>query len=381
MKICKSVQSGLLCFLAVTTLMGCYAGEKTLVPKPPYVPKEIEESYILKFEPKVDIVFVVDDSGSMSSHQRTLADNLNLFTSAMEKNEFLDYHIGVMSTSAQTSYSSSNVVPGLLQGQPQFVTRTTDHGLTLLERNIVALGTRGSATEMVFEPLRAGLLANREQINPGFLRSDAFLVIIFVTDAEDQSEGITGFKVYNDLLRLKAGDENKILGYSVLANPKFFGDSCRQDDSRDDPVLIEHFMSYFTNAYDSKVSSGIGPATTNGSGSGGSGGTITNIFSLCDPMYGEKLANIGEDIRYRVSRSIPLPRLPVRGTIRLKYGSQFVDPKWWKYDPTSQSVLLEPGIELVEEEGAQFSVVMDQSNPDETIGVPVDVDQPFKLEE
>ena len=47
-----------------------------------------------------------------------------------------------------------------------------------------------------------------------------------------------------------------------------------------------------------------------------------------------------------------------------------MDPKWWKYDPTSQSLILLPGIELVEEEGAQFSVVLDQSNPNETIGVP-----------
>lgn len=370
MKLCK----GLLSFvfsLSFLFLLGCYAGDKTLVPKPPYEPTEIEESYVLKFEPKVDIVFVVDDSGSMYSHQRTLATNLGLFTSAMEQNKFLDYHIGVMSTSTQSYYGS--IKPGALQGTPQFVTRLTDNGLSLLERNITALGTSGSATERMFDPLYVGLVQKADEYNPGFLRSEAFLVVILVTDAEDQSDLVSGFKVYNDLLRLKTWDENRMLGYAVLAYPSLFGDSCSQD-GWDDPLENAEFMSYFTNAYNSRVGAGL-PSNPNSSPN-----KLTNIFSLCDSMYGQKLANIGEDIRYRVSQVIPLPKLPVRGTIKLKYGSQYVDEKWWKYDPTSQSLILDPDIELVEEEGAQFSVVMDQSNPDETIGVPTEADLPFEVE-
>lgn len=357
-------------FVALGFLAGCYAGDKTLVPKPPYEPVEIEESYVLKFEPKVDIVFVVDDSGSMSTHQRNLTSNLGLFTGAMEQNKFLDYHIGVMSTSTDRW---SNNKPGVLQGAPQFVTRQTPGGLVSLQRSIEALGISGSATERMFDPLFIGLVRDRDSVNPGFLRSEAFLVVIFVTDAEDQSELVSGFKIYNELLRLKAWDDKKLLGYAVLAYPRLFSDSCSQD-GWEDPVKNESFMSYFTNAKDSRVSVGLpSPVGTNNAG-------ITNIFSLCDMQYGQKLANIGEDIRYRVSQQIPLPKLPVRGTIRLKYGTQFVDPKWWKYDPTSQSLILEPGIELSDEEGAQFSVVMDQSNPDETIGVPIGMDLPFEVE-
>lgn len=356
----------------ISSIIGCYASDKTLVPKPPYEPTNISTDYALKFEPKVDIVFVVDDSGSMYTHQRNLSTNLGLFTAAMEQNKFLDYHIGVMSTSTD-SWSWSSVTPGLLQGTPQFVDRDTPQGLVMLQRNVEALGTNGSATEKMFDPLYIGLVQNREKLNPGFLRPEAFLVVIFVTDAEDQSTLTTGFKLFNELMRLKAGDEKKLLGYAVLAYPGFFSDRCSQD-GWEDPVKNEQFMSLFANAYNSRVS-GTPPAPNpNGNM------RVTNIFSLCDTNYGQKLANIGEDIRIRVSQTLPLPRLPVRGTIRLKYGSNYVDSKWYKYDPTTQSILLDPNIELIEEEGAQFSVEMDLSNPDETIGVPVGENLPYSVE-
>lgn len=354
--------------LVTIGVAGCYAGDKTLVPKPPYEPVEIEESYVLKFEPKVDILFVVDDSGSMGSHQRNLSANLGLFTSAMEKNEFLDYHIGVVSTSTNKPQAA-----GVLQGFPQFVSRETDMGLQALSRSIVGLGTSGDYIERMFDPVYLALGPGSDRTNPGFLRSEAFLVVILVTDAEDQSDLISGFRAYDALLRSKGGDESRVLGYGVLAFPTLFGDRCSKDGG-DDPLKNEQFMSFFSNALNSRVSDNTPPPIP------GSRALLTNIFSLCDPDFGQKLANIGEDIRYRVSQRIPLPRLPVRGTVKLKYGSQYVDQKWWKYDPTSQSVLLEPGIELVDEEDAQFSVVMDQSNPDETIGVPTEGDMPFEVE-
>lgn len=337
---------------------GCYSGDQTLVPKPPPERKVIEESYAVKYEPKVDILFVVDDSGSMGSHQKNLAANINLFTSAMEKNQFLDYHVGVVSTSMdKPNYA------GVLRGNPQFITRETDFGIQLLSKNIVDLGTSGDYIEKMADPIYVALGPNSETINPGFLRPEAFLVIILITDAEEQSTLVTSYKAFDTLLRSKGGDENKVLGYGVLSYPDLFGDRCSSDGDGK-PIVNEMFMSLFSNAHDSKVSDNTPPPLP------GSRNVLTNIFSLCDANYGQKLANIGEDIRIRVSQTLPLPRLPVRGTLKLKYGTQFVDSKWWKYDPTAQNVILLPGIELEEEEGAQFSVVLDQSNPNETIGVP-----------
>lgn len=337
---------------------GCYSGDQTLVPKPPPERKVIMEKYAVKYEPKVDILFVVDDSGSMGSHHRNLATNIDLFTNAMEKNKFLDYHIGVVSTS-----TDKPALAGVLRGQPNFVTRTTDMGTQLIAKNIVDLGTSGDYIERMADPIYMALGPGSDTLNPGFLRSEAFLVVILITDAEDQSDMVTSYKVYDTLLRAKAGDENKVLGYGVLSYPDLFGDRCSSDGDGK-PVINEMFMSLFSNAHNSKVSDNTPPPLPS------SRNVLTNIFSLCDANYGQKLANIGEDIRIRVSQTLPLPRLPVRGTLKLMYGSNFVDSKWYKYDPTTQSVLLLPGIELVEEEGAQFSVALDQSNPDDTIGVP-----------
>lgn len=346
-------------------LTACYNGEKTLIPKQPFVPLEVEEGYNLVFQPKVDILFLVDDSGSMYSAQSQLAQNISLFTRAMEKNEFLDYHIGVITTSVGPAYSRQS---GQLQGNPKFITRSTVNGLNLLERNIKGLGTNGNYIETFFDPIMLAIDPERN-LNPGFFRSDAFLVLIVITDTRDQSTHNSGFYAFNSLVNMKANDVEKVLGYGVFAFPRFFGDTCFQDDG--DPLSLFNFMGWFANAFNTQIAGG------------GSGGfthhqipphfyKLTNVFSLCDSNFGQKLSEIGEDIRIRVSQKIALPVRPVDGTIRLKYGSQEIDKKWWKYDFGTNSIILDPLIELDKNqpEGSQLFVIMDQADIETTIGDP-----------
>jgi hypothetical protein len=345
--------------------VGCYNGDKTLIPKVPFVPLEVEEGFNLVFEPKVDILFLIDDSGSMSSFQDKVAQNMKLFTDQMKKNKFLDYQIGVISTTYELPRQVDK--SGKLQGKPNFVTRNTVDGLTSLEKNIRGLGISGSASEMFFDPLAAAISPSLN-LNPGFIRSDAFFVLIIVSDSYDQSESNSGFKVYDTLVNLKAYDRDKILGYSVLAYPEYFEDNCSREET--EPNNLFEFMGSFTNSLNTQIGGGISfiprdpdvPVAFR---------KLTNVFSLCDPNFGQKLADIGDDIRIRVSQKIPLPVRPVDGTIKLKYGTQVIDEKWWKYDFGTNSIILDPLVELDETQvDAQLFVVMDQSDPLTTIGNP-----------
>ncbi len=352
-------------FFGLMIIAGCYDGDKTLIPRQPYVPLEVEEGYNLVFEPKVDILFLIDNSGSMSQHQKRVADNIDLFATAMGKNKFLDYQIGVISTDHDPSKSNSH--SGKLQGRPNFVTRDMVTGLDDLKSNITGLRTSGSAREMFFDPLMYAI-STSQNLNPDFMRPEAFFALIIVSDSYDQSRETSGFKVLDTLVRQKAYDTDRVLGYAVLAYPEYFGQPCNREEKP--PENLFDFMLGFSNSSNTQIGGGVSAPISNPTVPQRYQ-TLTNVFSLCDPQFGQKVADIGEDIRIRVSEKIPLPVRPVDGTIKLKYGKQVVDKKWWKYDFSSNSIILNPLVELDETQvDAQLFVVMDQADTESAIGDP-----------
>jgi len=51
----------------------------------------------LSFNPRVDILFVTDNSESMKSAQENLVKNMDRFTTGINRNKMIDYHVGVIS--------------------------------------------------------------------------------------------------------------------------------------------------------------------------------------------------------------------------------------------------------------------------------------------
>lgn len=248
---------------------------------------------------------------------------------------------------------------GELQGNPKIITRSTPNGLDLLKNNITELGNAGSAREMFFDPLIYAL-SDELNINPGFMRPDAFFVLIIVSDSYDQSKEASGFKAFDTIIRQKAYDINKALGYAALAYPEYFSQTCKREEATPDNLM--DFMLNFTNSLNTKIGGGVSFRLQNPNVPKRFQ-NLTNVFSLCDPDFGQKFANIGEDIRTRVSDNIFLPVRPVDGTIRLKYGDQVIDNKWWKYDLGTNSIILDPLMELDETQAdPRLFIIMDQAN-------------------
>jgi len=141
------------------------------------------ETFVQPALPLVDILFTVDDSCSMADEQAALAMNFSSFISYANQAN-VDYRIAITTTD---DFSST--------GQGRFV---TNGGSAVLERTTpnvqqafalrVNVGTNGSGAEM---PLATTLKALTSPLitgtNSGFLRDDANLAIIIVTDAPDQS--------------------------------------------------------------------------------------------------------------------------------------------------------------------------------------------------
>ncbi|MFN7133875.1 MAG: choice-of-anchor D domain-containing protein, partial [Myxococcales bacterium] len=159
--------------------------------------------------PKMDILFVVDDSGSMSDKQTSLGANFDAFMKYAQS-QGVDFHIAVTSTSVCTSNTcgSSKASNGrFAPEQPldfpspaeRVITPTSANASQLFSRN-VNVGTSGNGDEQALEAAARALSQNRlGNHNAGFLRPDAYLAIVFVTDTYDQSPQTTAY-YYNYFL-------------------------------------------------------------------------------------------------------------------------------------------------------------------------------------
>lgn len=80
---------------------------------------EYQEKFSVGSSEKIDMLWVVDNSGSMCQEQKVLRDNFALFIEELNKTN-LDFHIGLTTTDMNPSYTLEPVAnPGLLQATPQ----------------------------------------------------------------------------------------------------------------------------------------------------------------------------------------------------------------------------------------------------------------------
>jgi hypothetical protein len=164
---------------------------------------EHTDTFIVPAKTKVDVLFVVDDSSSMADRQANLARNFQAFIQWASglKN---DFHIGI----ASTDTSGRRFAPGCLRGTPRVLTDKTPSLTKVFERN-VKLGTIGSGNEKGLEAAYQALSAARLsefKCNQGFLRKDAGLSLIFVSDEQDNSPQSVDFYI-RFFRNLKKGTE------------------------------------------------------------------------------------------------------------------------------------------------------------------------------
>lgn len=314
-----SIASAVVFVLAI--VIGCANESPKLVPLPIGKKERVKDlgGTKVSFNRAVDILFVIDDSGSMGDHQANLAKNVKLFTQSIINNQILDYHIGVLTSNMDSE--PFNPAPGVtykgeLWGVTKFVTRQTPNAQLVLESNLQP-GTSGSSTEVFFTPVQAALtnpLVSNE--NAGFYRSDAYLVVVFVTDADDQSQ-MKAADFQKFLVNLKGGDPTKVIAYGAYIPT--VDTTCRT--AEDHARKIEEFFAL------------VGGKT----------------LGLCDVDFGTKLADLGADLVKRIGSVLTLSRPAQADTIVVSFGSQVIpnDPyKGWVFDPVRNAISFGEGIDL-----------------------------------
>lgn len=301
-------------FLALSSLAACSrSSTEWLVPKGriPVVDHTEKPKDLEYFSPKVDILFVIDSSGSMQSAQANLKANAYKFAAALSKVAILDYHVGILTTDMDDCRDHC----GRLQGIPTFVERSTPNLVQVLSDKML-VGTNGSAEEMSFAPVVEALSPNLENgANVGFYRQDAYLAVIMITDAKEQSnyspQDMMTFLVQ------KKHDKKKVLGYGVIRKVAEQSICTTGGESIDDKLEI--FLAGVVNGNSKQ----------------------DNVLSLCATDWGEKLAEFAKDIVKRSAGSVKLTALPSPASISVVYGTQVIpnDLKTgWTYRSSSNTL-------------------------------------------
>jgi hypothetical protein len=218
---------------------------------------------------KVDILFIVDDSGSMCEEQASLRSNIAVFIDQIV-DVGADFHLAVITTDMTDPEESGRfqnipdnepgsqctaevdisqcATPDNGEEYPPLILRASDPrylnddgsiNRPKLQRDFgcsATVGIKGDGFEMGLEAAKTAMDLNlRESYNAGFLRDDAFLGIIFISDENDCSDRgaidkvngnacewnsglLVSTQEYIDFFaNLKGGDKSRVILGGIIA--------------------------------------------------------------------------------------------------------------------------------------------------------------------
>lgn len=289
---------------------------------------------------EVDVIFVIDASGSMSEEQSNVAANLSRFlrTAELLNN---DYQIGVVHLDLQEGarFDGVDYAAGRLIGSPPFLTPDHPNLLNEFQRR-VELGASGGSQEAGLEAARKavsdpfitieGSACNSDNdcqepypscvagvcggFNQGFLREDASLEIVIVSDEEDQSTPAPNF--YVDFFRSIKGFRNdSLLHVSCIVGANVGNNQPAACSSNNGDADAGRRYAEVCNA---------------------TGGTVG---SICANDFGPFLQNIGNRA-FGLRVEFFLSRVAEPATVEVRVNGRDL-PTGWSYDPNTNSVVFD----------------------------------------
>ncbi|RYZ77029.1 MAG: hypothetical protein EOP05_03185 [Proteobacteria bacterium] len=141
------------------------------------------------YNTEVDVLWVIDTSSSMDQHQDLMASQMGAFVSGLNETR-LDYHMAVTTMDMGSSAGAKGKFLAA-PGTQAILTNKTSNIVSVLSQRVRA-GAAGSSVERGLEAMKVSLsspLAGVNGMNAGFLRPNALLVVIFLSNEDDQSSG------------------------------------------------------------------------------------------------------------------------------------------------------------------------------------------------
>ncbi len=281
--------------------------------------------------PKADILLVIDNSCSMSEEQAALAQNFNNFIKYATTSQ-VDFQIGVTPTDADDDTMCPScdtgdlcrvggvTTAGCTGGTGERVITPQTPNIEQAFGSLVALGTNGSGSETCVVPAVRALTAPKitdPAKNGGFIRPDAVLAVVCVTDALEQANQPMSFYL-NQLLNIKGVQRPNMFSYNVIGPFTPFPPPCSvegQDDGRHNQLVTS------TNGLREEICTPNWATALENIGKGAFG-FRTTFFLNATPSAGDQVevAIDGQS----------LPPLDARGS------------RVWRYDSAINAVIFEP---------------------------------------
>jgi hypothetical protein len=222
---------------------GCGRGPGFIIHQGQLPTGELDEDPVQGGCDKVDFLFVVDNSPSMGAKQANLAASVPGFVAGLEEalGTLSSIHVGVTTTDAYVhNVQGCDVTGGLIvqtgghnSSAAACGPYATGHAFMTeadpLEESFgcaIRVGTTGANFE---RPLTAIMRATSEPLlregacNEGFLRDDALLVLVVVTD---EDEALTADTVYDHVVDAKRGFDDNVVVVALVNEP---GGECTPD--------------------------------------------------------------------------------------------------------------------------------------------------------
>ena len=209
--------------LLAVALAAC--GDPPLIDRPEEEP--IRESFQQLKASSIDVLFVIDNSRSMREEQEALATNFARFLQYLDPDPArpdesgqVDYRIAVTTTDA--SRSGGRLVRARAEPAPAILQPGAGYDpLDVMQRTIANI-QEGGALEAGFEAaLLAAERAAQEKDGAGrpmFLRENAYLYVVIVSDEEDASFGEVRY-YHRRFETLKGRGNENAVAISAIAGP------------------------------------------------------------------------------------------------------------------------------------------------------------------
>lgn len=266
-----------------------------VTPMPTPNPNHIIDNFIqngAEVNANIDILWVIDNSGSMGNEQQDLADNFQTFINGFIQ-EDINYRMAVTTT------DPTQAVVGQHACDWNLLTKTAadNDELKFIRdfQDCIKVGTTGSGNEQGMVASSAFLNLNATQ----FLRPEAYLIIVYVSDEEEH--GPLTAQGYVDQATAFKNNAGLVKTYSIV-NTVTTGSGHEE----------------------------IGQKYIDGSLI--TGGTSSDIHQ----DFHETLLDIGVRI-LDLADSFPLSEVPVENTIMVIVNGTNV-PTGWGYDPVARTI-------------------------------------------
>jgi hypothetical protein len=253
----------------------------------------VEETFLQDPVPRVDLLWLIDNTSSMASEQAYLAAHIEDFADRLGTAQ-VSWHMGALTPDGE----------GVLEGNPWVITPGNVSSFAL--ESMLQPGTDGSQPSTGLSAIITALSPPRSnEDNRGFRRPDAALSVVIFADGDDQSDAILGpspVDTYVDFLAALADDTGLSATTTAIVGP--------------DPAGCTGMTGTAT------------PGTRYSEAAEATGG---RTLSICDPdldAVADEIASQG----VHLATSFELQAAPIPDEVRVSVDQLRRDDGWWITD-------------------------------------------------